>query len=274
MKRIFIPMILCAMATFSCANTQHWHDVKEPKAGNAIIYGGYSAGCLAGAKMLDETGKGYVLARPERERAFGHPALIAFIKDYAAAMSERGLTLMVSDVGQARGGPAPLTSAHQSHQTGLDVDLWYSHAIGNDTTITTPYAVGRSFDPEVTKDWLRFAENHVTLLKEASLYDEVQRIFVTPSVKQYLCKHHREENWIRKIRPWWGHARHFHIRLRCPEGSKHCEPQDEPESVACDDTLAWWFSNDARETAAKASGSERTYPTLPKQCQSVLSASQ
>jgi len=28
--------------------------------------------------------------------------------------------------------------------------------------------------------------------------------------------------WLRKVRPWWGHHYHFHVRLKCPVGSSGC----------------------------------------------------
>ena len=48
----------------------------------------------------------------------------------------------------------------------------------------------------------------------------VNRIFVTPPVKLQMCADAgRDRAWLRKIRPWWNHHDHFHVRLNCPAGA-------------------------------------------------------
>ena len=34
-----------------------------------------------------------------------------------------------------------------------------------------------------------------------------------------------QREWLRKVRPWWGHHDHFHVRLPCPADSPLCEAQ-------------------------------------------------
>ena len=34
--------------------------------------------------------------------------------------------------------------------------------------------------------------------------------------------------WLEKVRPWWGHDYHFHVRLRCPGDSPECKSQPPP----------------------------------------------
>ena len=50
-------------------------------------------------------------------------------------------------------------------------------------------------------------------------------IFVNAAIKKALCEKHAGEPWMSKVRPWWGHDYHFHVRLRCPEGHSACENQ-------------------------------------------------
>src|SRR5262245_13039627 len=110
-----------------------WHAFRTPTAGKAQSVGGYSAGCVLGAVALPTTGDGFVVARPARHRSFGHPALVATIRDLGRRVKSLGLPpLSVGDLGQARGGPAP--SGHASHQTGLDVDLFYVRPTADDAT--------------------------------------------------------------------------------------------------------------------------------------------
>jgi penicillin-insensitive murein endopeptidase len=110
------------------------------------------------------------------------------------------------------------------------------------------------------------------LLELAASDPAVDRIFVNPIIKRELCSHARpNSDWLRKLRPWWGHHDHFHVRLRCPEGSEACEAQEPlPPDDGCS-KLAWWFSADARKThEKKAAEAAAGPPALPARCQAVL----
>ena len=51
---------------------------------------------------------------------------------------------------------------------------------------------------------------------------------------------------MRKIRPWWGHDAHFHVRLACPGVEAGCFDQAPPPAgPGCGKALAWWFSDEA-----------------------------
>ena len=59
------------------------------------------------------------------------------------------------------------------------------------------------------------------MLEVAASDPVVDRIFVNPVIKRELCTHEPPGSlWLRKLRPWWGHHDHFHVRLRCPPGSE------------------------------------------------------
>ena len=94
----------------------------------AAAYGSYAKGCLAGAVRLPETGPHWQAMRLSRNRNWGHPDAIAFIKTLARkAASEPGWNgLYIGDISQPRGGP--MISGHRSHQLGLDVDIWMRRA--------------------------------------------------------------------------------------------------------------------------------------------------
>ena len=65
-----------------------------------------------------------------------------------------------------------------------------------------------------------WTEAHARLLKRAASYPEVARIFVHPPIKAELCKWATgDRSWLAKVRPYFGHNYHFHIRINCPEDS-------------------------------------------------------
>src|SRR6266478_6985 len=95
-----------------------------PTAGPAQAIGAYERGCLSGAVSLPADGPTWQAMRPSRNRAWGHPVLIAFLERLAQKLpAEAGWPgLLVGDIAQPRGGP--MLTGHGSHQIGLDADLW------------------------------------------------------------------------------------------------------------------------------------------------------
>ena len=70
---------------------------------------------------------------------------------------------------------------------------------------------------------------HGALIKTAAQDPQVQRIFVNPAIKKALCREAGTDRaWLSKVRPWWGHDYHFHVRIRCPADSPDCKAQDPP----------------------------------------------
>ena len=67
---------------------------------------------------------------------------------------------------------------------------------------------------------------HTKLIKRAASYPEVDRIFVHPAIKKVLCEQAgNDRRWLAKVRPWWNHYYHFHVRVKCPPGASDCEAQ-------------------------------------------------
>ncbi len=111
----------------------------------------------------------------------------------------------------------------------------------------------------------------VEILAEAASFAEVDRIFVNPVIKKQLCSKHQNEGWLNKIRPWWGHAEHFHVRLKCPKNSTNCKMQPPlTDGDGCGDELSWWFSDEAKFGTGKKE--PRKYPDLPLECLVVFTA--
>ena len=50
-----------------------------------------------------------------------------------------------------------------------------------------------------------------------------------PGAKVQMCKDEKGDRaWLNKVRPWWGHHYHFHVRLSCPAGATNCKNQAPP----------------------------------------------
>jgi len=259
---------------------KRWQSQRRPTDGPALSIGGYSLGCLQGAATLPASGPGYEALHLARNRRFGHPLLVAYIQRLAAAAKIAKLgPLVVGDLSQPRGGPTP--SGHRSHQTGLDADVGYvappglrpGHLSARARERVGPLAVVDPKTHAMTPAWTpRVAE----LLALAAGDPAVDRIFVEPGIKKTLCEAPAtaKASWQPRLRPWWAHHDHFHVRLKCPPDSPLCEPQAPPPDDGCGATLAWWFSADAAATRTKKKEAEavEAEPQLPPACAAVLDA--
>jgi penicillin-insensitive murein endopeptidase len=249
-----------------------WSRVTAPAKGLPLALGLPGAGCVQGGVALPLQGVGWIVARPERHREFGHPSLIAFLRKLAASARKEQLGLLVvGDLGQPRGGPTP--TGHRSHQSGLDVDLWYEPPAKAGSLGKTPAPPSPSVvDLRTGKMLSAWNARAARLVEVAASQPAVDRIFVHPAVKRALCQDKaRRGPWLARVRPWWGHQDHFHVRLACPKDSPDCTlPQPLPAGEGCDASLNWWFSEDSRKTAAKRSPPGENAPAMPEQCEEVL----
>jgi penicillin-insensitive murein endopeptidase len=240
-----------------------------------MAIGAYSGGCLQGAKVLAPSGPGYELLHLGRRRGYGHPALVDYIRRLAGQVKKKKLgVLWVGDLSQARGGPTP--TGHRSHQTGLDVDLGFAvppwalrrRITAAERESIMPPAVVDLATRTLTPLW----EPRVTKLLELAATDpEVDRIFVNPVIKRELCTSAKGTPWLRKLRPWWGHHDHFHVRLRCPTGSEDCQAQDPlGADDGCGNSLRWWFTDDSKATQQRrATELAAGPPPLPVRCEQL-----
>jgi penicillin-insensitive murein DD-endopeptidase len=264
------PLILfgaCSSAPGPISQPMNWSRFTTPYPGPARVIGSTSAGCLAGAASLAPDGPGFQVMRITRRRFYGHPTLINYIQNYGKALVRNKAPLvLVGDLSQAHGGP--MLNGHQSHQTGLDVDLWFSNPTQHRLTLDEREQMSAE---SVTEHFpQKFTHSQLQYLETAAAFPEVDRIFVNPTIKRYLCEQTRKKpmTWLQKIRPWWGHSDHFHVRLKCPADSPECLPNAELASGdGCDATLEWWFTPEAATSPPTEKG--RTYPVLPPSCQKL-----
>jgi penicillin-insensitive murein endopeptidase len=203
---------------------------KTPAPLAARSIGGYARGCLAGGQMLPVNGPAWQAMRLSRNRNWGHPKLVDFVERFAtdAQKQDNWPGLLIGDMAQPMGGP--MVSGHASHQIGLDADIWLKPMPPK--TLTNEERESISAETVVADDQVSIKPDvwqagHVTLLKRAASYPEVARIFVHPAIKKALCEAAGtgDRHWLSKIRPWWGHNYHFHVRLSCPPGTVGCEDQ-------------------------------------------------
>ncbi|HLK91760.1 MAG TPA: penicillin-insensitive murein endopeptidase [Polyangia bacterium] len=260
------------------ASPRDWNAQRAPAPGPARAIGGTSGGCLAGAATLPASGPGYEVLHLKRNRRYGHPDLVAFVQRLGAAARAKKLgVVVVGDLSQPRGGPTP--SGHRSHQTGLDVDVGYAapaglragHLSAADRERLHALPVIDLGTHQATPAW---TPQVVTLLSTAASDPAVDRIFVNPAIKRMLCQGPSgKAPWMSRLRPWWGHHDHFHVRLKCPEGSPACVAQDQPSDDGCGASLDWWFSPDAQATLGRRKKSESSGPTVPEACAALLERS-
>jgi|GEM_PF-185348 len=217
-----------------------------PFASHAI--GFYSRGCLAGAKALAIDGPAWQVMRVSRDRYWGHPALIAFLERFSkkVAAVSHWPGILIGDMSQPRGGP--MITGHASHQIGLDADIWLTpmpdyrlsrEAREEMMSTNVVRANRRDVDPS------KWTPDHLAVIRAAAQDAEVERIFVNAAIKKALCREATgDRSWLSKVRPYYGHDYHFHVRLACPPGETACEDQ-EPVNPGdgCDASLASWFSD-------------------------------
>ncbi len=254
---------------------------KDASAQQPAPLGSYAKGCVAGAVQLPETGPTWQAMRLSRNRNWGHPDAIDFVKDLSsfAATQPGWAGLYIGDISQPRGGP--MLSGHRSHQIGLDIDIWMLPA----TNLTlsrsqreniSSISLRRAKGAFVNDNWSRA---HHQILRAAAKDPRVARIFVFPGAKVQMCKDEKgNRRWLRKIRPWFGHHYHFHVRLSCPRGMRGCVNQDPPpRGDGCADAQQWVNNilnppppDPNAPKAPRTTRRELVLADLPKQCASVL----
>jgi penicillin-insensitive murein endopeptidase len=255
----------------------------------ARAVGWYAKGCLAGGKALEVNGPGWQVMRLSRNRNWAHPDLVALIERLAreTTAAKEWPGLLVGDMSQPRGGP--MTSGHKSHQVGLDADIWLTpmpdrvltRREREDMSAVSMLRNAGEVDPKV------WGDGQVKLIKRAASYPAVERILIHPALKKALCEAAgTDRGWLAKVRPFYSHYYHFHIRIGCPRGSTNCRSQVAvPGGDGCDAELKDWLKRVAPKPQAKPKPLESARPSrpskpapemtladLPPDCSTVLTA--
>lgn len=302
-----IPLLLAAAAGAQTANDQAalavlsdpalikkpakqlFGAAKLPAPMKPQAIGTYAKGCLAGAEELPFDGPHWQVMRKSRNRNWAHPEMVAVIEKLAndAYDNDGWNGLLVGDMAQPRGGP--MLSGHASHQIGLDADVWLTpmpdHKLSDkerENMIATSVVKDRK-----TMNYEVWTESRARLIRSAASYPEVARIFVHPPIKAELCKWATgDRSWLAKVRPYYGHNYHFHIRIKCPKGSPDCKNQPAPapkDGTGCGDELAYWMGNIPWKGPAVKPKPKPNQPppkpappltlaSLPAECRAVVTA--
>jgi penicillin-insensitive murein DD-endopeptidase len=219
----------------------------QPLPGAPQSIGFYATGCLAGAVALPIDGPTWQVMRLSRNRNWGHPKLIAFLERLAGNAKKIGWNgLLVGDMSQPRGGP--MITGHASHQVGLDADIWFTPMPDHVQTRAErefTSAVQMVAEDRLDVDPKTWTPTRTELLRTAAQDPEVERIFVNAAIKKAVCREAgADRSWLSKLRPWWGHDYHFHVRLTCPADSSECKPQPPPDpGDGCGHELDYWFKD-------------------------------
>ena len=168
-----------------------------------------------------------------------------------------------------------MPQGHSSHQSGLDVDVWLRLDLPHLSEAKRESLTEIKFVDHdrfhVTSDW---SDRQARMIRLAAIDHRVERIFVNPAIKQALCQRSWPDRaWLRKVRPWWGHDGHMHVRLSCPAGNSLCENQKPlPEGEGCGDEVRSWL----RQSTAIVERAPGSVPPrvskVPAACQQVLNA--
>ncbi len=250
-----------------------------------------SRGCLLGGEKIEDEGTGYTRVRLNRNRGYGNKNLIELLHKFGLFSAEKlNRKVIFSDLSLPRGGP--FSSDHASHQTGLDVDVWYDTLTAQEKLSVddkeTRVVTDLGLSPKELKRENWNEALHPALLKWLSQANEVERVFVGAVIKRELCEKFRGEGWLTKIRIWYGHTDHFHVRLHCPAASGECEKPKQvlpvsadinakglsDEVTGCDNQLSWWFTDEAlvKKSEPPTGASEKgwEFSKYPPRCQNLL----
>ena len=172
------------------------------------------------------------------------PRLVKFIERLGDSAKKVGWNgLLIGDMAQPRGGP--MINGHSSHQIGLDVDIWFkpmpTHVLSREEREMDP-AVNVVAPDGLDVDHKVWTPAYMKVVKTAAEDPSVTRIFVNAAIKKEMCSETgTDRSWLAKVRPWWGHSEHFHVRLACPNDPE-CKGQPPvPTGDGCGHALDSWF---------------------------------
>lgn len=277
---LIIAFILPSLATAQTPAKEQFGRKSNPSFHQPAALGTYAKGCLAGAVQLPETGPTWQAMRLSRNRNWGHPEMISFIQRLSQSAVRAGWKgLYVGDISQPRGGP--MLTGHRSHQLGLDADIWMLppqrlNLSRSERENISSISIRTKDQRNVNGNW---TASHHRILRAAAEDPAVARIFVTAAAKLRMCADTaaNDRKWLRKIRPWWGHHYHFHVRLNCPRGNSSCQEQAPiPPGDGCKDAV-WWVTDalappdpNAPKPKPKKPRPPITLADLPASCTKVL----
>ena len=222
---------------------------KLPSLGKAMAIGYYPRGCLQGGVELPVDGPNWQVMRLSRNRNWGHPELIRFLEKIRAA--RRQGHRLARHPGRRHGAAArrsaavrpyePSDRARRRHLVHAEPDHQLSKEERENISASNLVAAdGKHINP---KTW---TPSDIAFIKTAAEQPEVERVLVNAAIKKELCRveDKKDDGWMDKVRPWYGHDDHIHVRLKCPADSPNCRKQPPvPGGDGCGKELDYWFSD-------------------------------
>jgi penicillin-insensitive murein endopeptidase len=207
--------------------------------------------------------------RLSRNRNWGHPKLVALLEKYAGEVKAKDgwPGLLVGDISQPRGGP--MLTGHASHQLGLDADIWFTPMPSRRLSKTEREnlaATSMLASDNLSVNKKVWGEGQVNIVRRVASYPEVERVLVHPAIKKALCEAgSKDRGWLAKVRPYWGHFYHFHVRIGCPSDSPTCTKQAAiPGDDGCGKELDDWFKLLTAPPKPKPPVAQPARPVKPK----------
>jgi penicillin-insensitive murein endopeptidase len=275
--RSLISGLLLSTEAMAASNSP-WAKIQHPTPGEPQVIGGVANGCISGAQALAESGPGYVSIRRHRNRFYGHPNTIRMIQELGEVQAKAGKQLvMIGDLSQPRGGI--MSSKHRSHQNGMDVDIWLTltdSVEGAKVTAPEGQDPPSMLTPDNKSPNQYWGSTQIRLIQTIAERPDVDRIFINGGIKKALCDtKHKDSPWMAKVRPWWGHNSHFHVRLKCPEDSPQCEQQKaNPPGNGCGSELTPWLKPPFKQKEEKKEDKpEPPPPPVRAECKPILAKS-
>jgi penicillin-insensitive murein endopeptidase len=174
-----------------------------------------------------------------------------------------------------------MLTGHASHQVGLDADIWLTPMPTR--TLTTEereqvLALMMVREDRTDIDPANWTPSHLKVIKAAAEDPIVDRIFVNAAIKKALCREAGTDRaWLHKVRAYWGHDYHMHVRIHCPTTDSECETQPAvPATEGCGRELDYWFTDAVlhpKPSITPGPGKKPlTMADLPAACRQVLVA--
>jgi penicillin-insensitive murein endopeptidase len=243
--------------------------INSPFSRASESIGATSNGCILNAVALPMEGQGYQITHIDQKRFFGHADLIAMIDGAGKVVSKNywGF-ILIGDLSAQKGGK--ILENHKSHQNGLDADILYRMPDEklSDEELMMPEEPDFVDTEKNRVNFNLWQNKNLEVLKYFATHDRVDRIFVNPAIKKSLCESQSgNRTWLSKLRPWWGHSEHFHVRLKCPEDSKNCLAQvPVSKSDDCNENLDWWL-NENISPSKPDDATQKVIQPIPTECQ-------
>ena len=233
-----------------------------------------------------DDGRDWEVMRLSRNRNWGTPELVAFIEHFAedARRFEGWPGLLVGDMSPTARRPdadRPRQPSGRPRCRSLVLAECRAKVLSRQERENTSAHLARHRTTSARSIPPPGATITNMLLKRAASFGEVERIFVHPAIKQKLCQLSAKDldrSWLAKIRPFWGHNDHFHVRIKCPEGMASCKTQAPVTGdIGCGKQVANWrrAGGPPAETPTRnrsRHGLGITVDALPHDCHEVLAA--